>query len=325
MCLFIIDKLLNKCKGLKIQIDVIYDLFSDTERHHSKRVLDIKIKEIADLRKDFRQHFLDIMADGTGEQQSEISALITEFEKVCSDSDAAIDIFIEDSEVVIPVNEDVSESKSSDTSTSTATSDTTSSKDIVFKDMKLPRIELPKFCGGYTEWVEFYDMFKCAIHDRKDMKPSQKMIYLKNSLEGEPAMMIRALPITDTNYNVAMNILLKRYDDKRTIIDAHLEKLFSLPYASKSAESIRHLLNSASEQVQALSLQGLETNKWNVLLVFMLKKRLDHEVKLVWERHVAELPLDKIDFNSMLEFLYLYARALEFSVDESKPKSGSGC
>ena len=48
---------------------------------------------------------------------------------------------------------------------------------------RLPKLELPVFSGGYTEWIAFYDLFDCAINKRADLSDVQKLQYLKCSLK----------------------------------------------------------------------------------------------------------------------------------------------
>jgi hypothetical protein len=56
-----------------------------------------------------------------------------------------------------------------------------------------------------------------------------KFNYLNSLLEGEAARAIQGLPLTNANYNVAVEILRERFGKPQTIIAAHMDDLLKLP------------------------------------------------------------------------------------------------
>lgn len=55
--------------------------------------------------------------------------------------------------------------------------------------------------------------------DEEDFySPSQKFHYLRSTMSGQALDLIKALPMTDTNYTLALEKLKKRYDNKSLII-----------------------------------------------------------------------------------------------------------
>ena len=46
-------------------------------------------------------------------------------------------------------------------------------------NVKLVKLETPKFDGEVLHWSTFWEQFKIAIHDRLDLNPAQKMAYLR--------------------------------------------------------------------------------------------------------------------------------------------------
>ena len=118
---------------------------------------------------------------------------------------------------------------------------------------KLPKLELKTFSGGYTQWTEFYDVFKCSVDRNDTLAKVQKLQYLKSCLKGEAANLIKACALNDENYDVAMNLLKSRYDNIKTIRDAHFDCIFQAQQLStKSAAGIRRLISNINENVQAL-------------------------------------------------------------------------
>lgn len=81
--------------------------------------------------------------------------------------------------------------------------------------LRLPKIELPTFLGGYEEWYPFYDTFVSLIHNQACIPNIQKFHYLKSALRGEAAEVTQSLEISLDNYEEAWQLLRQRYDNKR--------------------------------------------------------------------------------------------------------------
>jgi len=74
--------------------------------------------------------------------------------------------------------------------------------------VKLPRINLPEFDGSYEHWLEFHDTFHAIVHNNASISQTQKFYYLKSSLKGVAAEVIRAIDVSDANYQTAWQLLL---------------------------------------------------------------------------------------------------------------------
>ena len=61
----------------------------------------------------------------------------------------------------------------------------------------LPKINLPVFNGNPCEWPSWYGMFKALVHDQRLTK-TQKMIYLKASVQGSAEKAIAGMFLTRT-------------------------------------------------------------------------------------------------------------------------------
>ncbi|XP_060810246.1 uncharacterized protein LOC132904333 [Amyelois transitella] len=81
-------------------------------------------------------------------------------------------------------------------------------------EVKLPKIELPKFCGKYEDWQQYFDLFTSLIHKNRSLSAVEKLHYLKSTLSGEAEVLIRNLPTTDLNYDAAWKKLIARYNNK---------------------------------------------------------------------------------------------------------------
>ena len=91
---------------------------------------------------------------------------------------------------------------------------------------KLPKLNLPTFKGDYENWLSFYDLFKSSVHDNRSLTDSQRLQYLKASLQGDAAKLLTSLAITDANYSIALQTLEERYANPRMIARTHLTSIF---------------------------------------------------------------------------------------------------
>ena len=100
---------------------------------------------------------------------------------------------------------------------------------------KLPKLILPSFSGEYTLWVSFWDQFSTLVDGKVDMANVEKLSYLKLSLKGDAAQIIWSLLVTDANYDLAKRKLEERYNNKRSIVKAHLTAINALPVVKKKS------------------------------------------------------------------------------------------
>ena len=66
------------------------------------------------------------------------------------------------------------------------------------------------------------------------------LLYLAQSLEGEPKEMISGLAITDDNYTIAVHILRERYDKANKQTNVLLQKFHSLPTPKHNPKDLRN-------------------------------------------------------------------------------------
>lgn len=151
--------------------------------------------------------------------------------------------------------------------------------------VKLPTIQLPKFDGNYACWLEFRDTYESLIHSNESISEIQKFHYLRAALEGSAIQAIRSLEFTVTNYAVAWNALLDRYDNKNLLIHNHVKELFDIePLPKESPEGLRKIIDTLSKNLRALEQLGQPTHNWDTLIVYMISLKLDAVSIREWER-----------------------------------------
>ena len=74
--------------------------------------------------------------------------------------------------------------------------------------VKLPKITLKSFSGNPIEWL--------SVDKNSDISGVDKMNYLSGLLKGEAARVIQGLPLSESNYKRAVDLLNERFGQKHT-------------------------------------------------------------------------------------------------------------
>lgn len=175
----------------------------------------------------------------------------------------------------------------------------------------LPRIKLPIFTGDYQSWKSFHDLFASMIRDNTELSSVEKMHYLKTSVSGEAARLIGNLPLSGDNFEVAWSLLVSRYENKRFLATAQLDRITNLkPLKTKSAQALRALLTTISEAMGALRVLDCAVHHWDPLLLHFLVKLLDPETREAWEIKLGTSS-NYPTYTQFEEYLVARTRALE--------------
>ena len=82
------------------------------------------------------------------------------------------------------------------------------------KHVKLPRLSFASFSGEPSQWLTFWDSFKSAVHENPELNNINKFNYLKSLLKGSTAATIAGLPLTDANFDAAIELLTDQFGNK---------------------------------------------------------------------------------------------------------------
>uniref|UniRef100_A0A182S030 Uncharacterized protein n=1 Tax=Anopheles funestus TaxID=62324 RepID=A0A182S030_ANOFN len=119
--------------------------------------------------------------------------------------------------------------------------------------LRLPKIELPVFDGDRTKWFTFRDRFTVMTHVSSEIPAVMKLRYLVASLRGEAAARFEYTSITADNYILTWNALLKRYDNKRSLIREYTRALHMMPsIRSECVDSLMQLVDDFICHVKGL-------------------------------------------------------------------------
>ena len=152
------------------------------------------------------------------------------------------------------------------------------------EDSTLPKIPLPTFSGDLLEWESFRDRFRSLIHDSTRLSKVRKLQYLKSSLTGEAASMLKRTPITDANYDGAWTSLQKRFENKRILSAAHMRRLVNcVPVTKGSPDEIKRLLDDFRQAIDSFAALERPVKEWDEWFVFLFAEKLDSTSRLEWE------------------------------------------
>ena len=185
-----------------------------------------------------------------------------------------------------------------------------SSKGSVHKDshqssnLKLPRIELPKFSGDVLKFQNFWDQFEAAVHDNADLPNVQKFTYLRSVLNDNALQTIEGFEVTGANYQPAVECLKHRYGRRRVVISSLVKSVVQMDAKSVvTAPSLRDLYDTLKNRTRALEALGKIPKSHGCILLPIFELKLPSAILEKWELELADTPDDEIDIELFFKFL----------------------
>jgi hypothetical protein len=179
--------------------------------------------------------------------------------------------------------------------------------------LPLPKVSIPKFDGDYLKWQQFHDMFKKMIHEATSIPIIQKMWYLKNHVIGDAERLIRHLSLTERNYTTAWNMLEERFNNKRVLSTALIQRLLDQPTTTgNDANSVKAMHDNIKETLSALNNIGIPTDQWDPLLLCILTKKMDRQNHVLYEQSIQNTRQNQsiCEFLAFLEQRFLTLEAI---------------
>ncbi|XP_011859112.1 PREDICTED: uncharacterized protein LOC105556623 [Vollenhovia emeryi] len=157
-----------------------------------------------------------------------------------------------------------------------------------FHHARLPRIDIPKFNGTPADWLSFKDLFSSLVLLNPTLTSVEKLQYLKTSLIGSAALLLKNTTLTADNFQKAWDALISFYENKRLLVNAALHSLVSLKRMSKeSAGEMEQLYTNIMQIYRTLETLDRPVQHWDDVLVFTAVQRLDSESVKAWEHHLG--------------------------------------
>lgn len=191
-------------------------------------------------------------------------------------------------------------------STTTSTSTTTH---VVHT--KLPKISLPKFKGDVMHYRSFWDTFESSVHNNTGLNKIDKFNYLRSLLEGTALRAIDGLPITEDNYDAAIDILNKRFGQAQQLISAHMDELLKVqPCSTDKPSHLRYVYDKVSVNIRGLESLGIKSQQYGSMLIPIIMAKLPPQVRI----QVARSAINEVwDIDELLELIRKEIEARELS------------
>ncbi|GFY07920.1 integrase catalytic domain-containing protein [Trichonephila clavipes] len=181
-------------------------------------------------------------------------------------------------------------------------------------EIKLPEIPLPVFRGRYDEWPSFKSQFDNIISKNNDLSESQKLYYLKASLQGDDKL----LGAVDDSFESLITALKTRFENKRPLTETHINAILEIEkLTSESARDIRTMTDILSKNIRALKLLGFERNNLSDLILHnIILKKIDRETRKQFEKSIDSNQIPELD--TFIMYLEKRSQTID-SINRSAP------
>jgi len=162
--------------------------------------------------------------------------------------------------------------------------DTLNQTVIVANRSRLPELKLPTFSDGYTEYANFYAMFESVVDKDPELTNIEKLQHLRSCLSGPALDAVRSLDFIGANYRVALDILNKRFSNKRIVFQAHIKEILGLKRVdNESASHLRQFSDKVNSHMRALKTLGNSEQISGCFIVQTLLEKLDVKTRNKWD------------------------------------------
>ncbi|XP_071576701.1 uncharacterized protein [Temnothorax nylanderi] len=153
---------------------------------------------------------------------------------------------------------------------------------------RLPIIKLPEFDGTQNDWLSFKDLFCSIVLTNTSLTSVEKLQYLKTSLKGSAALLLKNTKLTSDNFQKAWETLIAFYENTRLLVDEALQSLFSLKRMTKeSATEMEQIYTNIMQIYRTLETLKRPVQTWDDILVFITVQRLDANSVKAWENQLG--------------------------------------
>ena len=177
-------------------------------------------------------------------------------------------------------------------------------------DVKLPRLDLPKFNGDHLQWLSFHDLFTSLVHNNPRLTDGvQKMGLLLQSLDGSALDLVRSYAVTNSSYSEAWKTLTERYQHTRELVNSNRKRLLDQPnLKDEDPGNLRRLVDTSRECIRSLKLLKVSVNHRDAILNFIIGQKLDPESRRLWKLSMTDDTIPK--FDTLMDFLEKRSKSL---------------
>lgn len=188
-------------------------------------------------------------------------------------------------------------------------------------NVKLPRINVPKFDGNLEDFFEFSALYENVTHNEASLPKVKKLYYLKDCLIGKAANLVEDIPLTEAGYDEAWELVQSTYKDTKAIIRKHLDRLFAIKRIKSSSE-ISNLLAIGNRCLKGRKACNEYPGNWSTILFYMISEKLDEMTFIEFEKSITTITRFP-SWATLRTFLEHRSYITKRVFDSEKPKSKS--
>ncbi|KAH0807440.1 hypothetical protein GEV33_015351 [Tenebrio molitor] len=126
-----------------------------------------------------------------------------------------------------------------------------------------------------------------TVGDDANISDICKFHYLKGCLKEEALRAIESLSISGENYMNAINVLRKRFENKRLIVNQHVTNILNIqPLLKSSFTELRTLIDTVNNNIAALKVLQYQPGHWDPFLEGRFEK--DHKLVISYKEFMKD-------------------------------------
>lgn len=174
-------------------------------------------------------------------------------------------------------------------------------------------LNIIEFDGDYEKWPDFRDGIESSVNSNATYNNATKLKILQHYLKGDALKVIKRdrSKLLPENYLGIWELLKKRYNHKRTLVNAYFGMLFYQDCVENETSSgLKKLYDTTYDALSSLSSMELQVSNWGDILLFLVHSKLPIRTKELWDEYLGkseELPT----FEDFMDFIETRFRTLE--------------
>lgn len=189
-------------------------------------------------------------------------------------------------------------------------------------------LKIGTFDGDFAKWCDFRDRFTVEVHFNEALESDQKLMVLKSVVSNRAAQVLGRWQSTDDNYGLIWDNLCTFYNKQYENVTSHIRSLQSMSrFKATTFDGIFKLIDTVVQAHRGLIENEVSADKWDLLVVHLIQKRLDDRSRDAWTRYCESKQILLPTWNEMQEFLQRYGveRTLAKPHDADQSTSSMRC
>ena len=188
------------------------------------------------------------------------------------------------------------------------------------RGVKLPKLNIKKFDGDFTQWNSFWDIFNASVHKRTDLEGIEKFTYMKSLLEGDALKLIEGFNLEAHYYDEAVQLLKDTYGRETEIKMSFVRNLLQLESPEVNAESLQEFRANFECQIRSLNTMNFTLDEMYTILLY---SKLPASISEIIKRKAEDNWLQFDIFKKHLEAEINNLRTFKDKEDSTSPKGQS--